>query len=237
MSQLNFSSIDKSRDPFHYNIKRINDYYSTDHPERLNSMIERYNKAERQRAYNAQKAMLRRMQDPDFVRSWGTKNKPDVAISSEEALQGYTKYMKEQPIKRSQPRGEFPDSYKIRKEKRTAKKTALLDQLKQVYPPNSSDKDLMIYYKQGREQYNKMRGYEKRKLTDQEKAERVQPAFHLRPLPLLLHLQFSQRVLQSLCRCQAEHLQSHQHPGTGLPYRKQATPDGARRIPHAQRLL
>ena len=173
MSQLNFSSIDKSRDPFHYNIKRINDYYSTDHPERLNSMIERYNKAERQRAYNAQKAMLRRMQDPDFVRSWGTKNKPDVAISSEEALQGYTKYMKEQPIKRSEPRGEFPDSYKTRKEKRTAKKTALLDQLKQVYPPNSSDKDLMIYYKQGREQYNKMRGYEKRKLTDQEKAERV----------------------------------------------------------------
>ena len=171
--RLNFSAIDQSRNPFHYDPQVINQYYGNEHPDRLNAMIERYNKAERQRALNAQQAMLRRMHDPDFLKNWGTKNKPDVVLDSEKTLEGYTKFMQQQPIKMSEPRGEFPDSYNTRKQKRAAKKTALLTQLKQVYPPNSSDKDLMIYYKQGKEQYNKMRGYEKRKLTDEEKRERV----------------------------------------------------------------
>ena len=173
MSQIDFSSIKEARKPLRINPKRITQYYSEGHPDRLAVMQTKYDKAVRERAAKAREGMLARMRDKEYVANWGIKNKPDHYLGDEVILKGYTDFMKQQPIKVSMPRGEFPDSYKTRKQKREAKKAAIMDQLRQVFPSGSTEKDLGIYYRRGKEQYNKMRGYEKRKLTDEEKDERV----------------------------------------------------------------
>ena len=69
MSRLNFSEIDQSRNPYHYDIQRINQYYANEHPGKLNAMIERYNKAERQRAYNEPSAL----ESKRGIHYWGAK--------------------------------------------------------------------------------------------------------------------------------------------------------------------
>ena len=172
-SRFDFTDIQNSRKPFRYNIRKVEEAYANEHPEKLQSMIERYNKAQRERATKAREAMLRRMGDQEYIKSWGTKNKPDHPLAEGQNLEGYKKFINQQPIKMSNPRGEFPPSYKERKAAREAKKAAFLQQLRSVYPPESTDKDLMLYYKKGKEKYDEQRGYKKRKLTDEEKQERI----------------------------------------------------------------
>ena len=174
MSQLDFSSVKQSQQPFHYDISKVNQYYSGSHPERLQRMEEQYAKIRKERARKQQLAMQERISDPNFIRNWGTKNKPDHPLPTDATLAGYTKFLQTQPIsKKTGPRGEFPLSYAQRKAKREASKTGFLNSLRSVYPEGSTEKDLMIYYKQGKDQYNKMLGKEKRQLTAQEKQERI----------------------------------------------------------------
>ena len=173
MSQPDFSEIEGARHPFHLDPEAVKAQYARKSQQKLQSMMDSYDTAQRERARKLRASLSRAIQNPEYLKNWGKKNIPDTPLSDAQIAKGYHTFLKNKPIYQSNPRGEYPLSYAQRKTKREADKAALLNSLRAAYPEAKTDKDLMIYYKQGRNMYNQMLGHGRRKLTDQEKKERA----------------------------------------------------------------
>ena len=173
MSEPDFSEIEGARHPFQLNPEAVKAQYARKSQQKLNNMMATYEDAQRERARKLRESLSRAIQNPDYIKNWGKKNIPDTPLGDAQIAKGYQSYIKNKPIYRPNPRGEYPLSYAQRKAKREADKAALLESLRAVYPKAKTEKDLMIYYKQGRNMYNEMLGHGRRKLTDQQKNERA----------------------------------------------------------------